>query len=1458
MRNNITNLRGSKNSSFNPHNKMEIWISNSLMVFYKFIFWLVLFLMIVIEVDGRSAILEDANLSWPETTEGTIINNIDSFSEKNLTRNSISMSEGLLSKNVIKRNFECLWVNSTLDSDGDGVIDSVDLDDDNDGILDTVEDVCVNAQIDWNHNGDNGQSQSATYTPNSEGYFMSAQDAIFGWGLDENSDNYAYTYLLRNADASNFSDAKVNNDYVELSFVPSDLLELESINLGFYTNGNSDPEFNIGNFKIAIEYSGEEGFGNPTLLFEDIQVGEMIAGGYIFISNDLESENIMLDSGTSYAFRFYLYDEQNSDWANRVRFDDVQFPVRSISSCDSDGDGLNDYVDTDSDGDGCPDALEGIGGFSYQDLENDTLTGGVDEFGVPLVATGDGQGIGTAQDSTQLGLGCVTLAKNDINQTAYDTNVSGKIMTNDSDPTGDVQWLESATALDFRGNPFPLIIGDRNNEIFDKNGISAGMISLYFDGSYDFDPAPTFTGTVPLNYTIEDTNGVEDEATLVIKVIPLTDPATNELPIANDDTNTTITDVNVNGNVISPNDFELENEVLTVTSALADISGDGMINEPITFGTPSIVHGINETGNTVTAGAITLNADGTYLFDPIMEFAGKVALLYTIEDENNGEDVATLTIRVLPYTDNQSFANDDASVGKVNELQTGNIRTNDSDPEDNFQVVTEAMDFNGAPLRVDGFTENQLRSNGTIVLGMDGSFIYTPLIDFIGTEIIDYVICDDDQNRPACDTATLYLTTLPFNSLVSTDDFNNTAFETQITACVGTNDVDPQDDELTFSLTSINGGMHLVTGYVIMEPDGSYTYYPGRGFSGPTQFEYQVCDDGQPALCDTSIVYLKVFPEMSAEIIQLVANPDVHSMISGQTGIGNVMVNDLDPDDLSPAVTTTANNAPIGGTDELGNYIFPAGNLTLTSNGNYSFTPVSGFTGMVNHDYAICNAVAPFVCDNSELMLKVVSGGVNTTFANDDAIITDVGVEVLGNVLSNDFDSEQDNQSVTEFFIDLDGDGMGDIPGAIDRPSLVSGFNDLGDFVADAGILTLNFDGSFDFKPSTDFTGNLNIPYTACDDAISDAACAEATLIISVMNVKRDFGDSPDNYPKVWHRAVTDVDGDNELDGPTDVWLGMKTDLEYSSTGHGIGDQFDDAISFGSNPGQFPLYAEPGESYVVNITVNSSQPDMVYYGMWIDWDEDGVYDDFYTGSQQTASPAIATTTITAPAIVGSSVNVRLRADDNPFAATDFSGGKTNGEAEDFQVLVVLPVELTQFNGRPNGCLVDLQWYTESEENFSHFELQRSNNGRDFEKLTNIQGKGGTGILFNYTYLDKGAQEENYYRLKMIDLDGTSDLSKVISVKTECHNKEKFILYPNPGVVGYGSLNLRLQSTSDKAHIHISDMYGRVIRKMVIETEINEINTIQMEVADLIEGSYFLQIIDGIKEYSETFTLINVE
>ncbi len=1305
-----------------------------------------------------------------------------------------------------------------IDSDQDGIGDLLDIDDDNDGITDTQE-TCgtdpleiVSSPINISINLDDYPSETT--------WFVSGPSGIVGAGGPYGTPNTTISATIEVTENG-----------------PYEFVIMDSYGDGLLGN----------NYSV----SGND-FATITAPFDD----QFTGGRPISII-----ENFNISSANQSIFSCLLTDPiLDNDRDGILNYQDADYCVLNASGVcadlDTDGDGIIDILDLDSDNDGCPDALEGLGNFTYTDIENDTLTGGVDEEGVPLVATALGQDLGYARDASQLGLACMTLAQNDVNQTPMNTDVSGNILTNDSDPTNDDQWLQSITLLNEEGNTFTGQIGGSPSNVYDENENLAGTISFYLDGSYDFDPAATFSGMVPMIYVVEDANGATDVATLTIEVIPFNDPNTNEGPIAHDDTNTTEMDMEVNGNVITTNDYDAKGHDLIVSAVVADIDGDGVVEDSLIIGTAAVVYGKNAVGELTEAGTMTLNAEGHYNFDPIAEFSGKVSIDYTIIDENDGDDQATLTITVLPNTGNQSFANDDVSIGNVDVSQSGNMTTNDEDPESDMQAVVDVKDNHGAPLVLDGATENTLRSSGTLVIDMDGSFDYSPGPGFIGTESIVYTVCDNVRPEAACDTATLYLTTLPFNSLESTDDFNNTPFETPLTANVSTNDLDPQDDELTFSLTSINGGMNLITGYVIMETNGTYTYHPGGNFSGFTQFQYQVCDDGVPALCDTSMVYLKVFPQINAETIQLVANPDAHTMEAGQTVTGNVMSNDLDPDDLNPLVTTTLTNAGVEGIDNNGNVVFPAGTMSLNGDGSYTFTPVAGFTGMVLKPYAICNAQAPAVCDDTELMLKVIPDVGNSTFANDDAVVTDAGVTIVGNILTNDNDNEMDGQSISDFLIDSNGDGTGDVSGAIGRPSVVSGFDDMGDYVADAGQLTVELDGSFSFVPNADFMGNLNIPYTVCDDATVDAACDDATLVISVLDVKRDYGDGPAVYPAVWHRAVTDADGNNELDGATDVWLGMNTNFETASTDPNVGDQFDDAISFGPNPGQFPLYAEAGQLYDVNIIVNSSQPDIVFYGMWIDWNEDGVYDDFYTGSQQTASPAIATATITAPSSTTGTINVRVRADDNPFSASDFAGGKTNGEAEDFQALVVLPVELASFVGRPNGCLVDLHWHTESEENFSHFELERSENGREFKKIAELAGNGGTGVPFSYNYLDKLAAVQNYYRLKMIDLDGTVAFSKVISVKTDCENRKAFTLYPNPGMVGDGSLNLRFNSTSGKAHIYIADMYGRTIRKLVLETEMNQENTIRLDVADLIEGSYYLQVIDGTIEYSETFILIN--
>ncbi len=295
-----------------------------------------------------------------------------------------------------------------FDSDGDGVLDSVDLDDDNDGILDTAE--CPSSQIEYLHNDSNGQSDAATFVPTTaSGYFSSTQNTSFGSGLNESTDNYAYTYLIRNATAANFTDAKIGNDYVQVSFLPSQNITIEHIGLGFFTNSNSVPDFNCGNFKIALEYSNNSAFTTPSLLFQDKQVGNMIAGGYLSYDYPIPSQ--LLSSGTNYFFRFYLYDEQNTDPSNRVRFDDLFIPFKVPSVCDLDGDGIANTIDLDSDGDGCPDAIEGGANFATTSLVTSTIAGGNSGTGYTGTSTSPVvKNLGNTVGSTTTTLGVPTVA----------------------------------------------------------------------------------------------------------------------------------------------------------------------------------------------------------------------------------------------------------------------------------------------------------------------------------------------------------------------------------------------------------------------------------------------------------------------------------------------------------------------------------------------------------------------------------------------------------------------------------------------------------------------------------------------------------------------------------------------------------------------------------------------------------------------------------------------------------------------------------------------------------------------------------------------------------------------------------------------------------------------------------------------------------------------------------------
>ncbi|QLQ08006.1 MAG: cadherin-like domain-containing protein [Anaerolineae bacterium] len=228
--------------------------------------------------------------------------------------------------------------------------------------------------------------------------------------------------------------------------------------------------------------------------------------------------------------------------------------------------------------------------------------------------------------------------------------------------------------------------------------VPAGTITLNANGTYTYIPALNFTGTVPVEYTITDDNTqpATDSATLTIKVVA--DTPANDPPVAQDDTASTEQGTPVDGNVLV-NDSDPDGDPITLTQVKVDTDGDGEADDVIPLSTPTPVYGTDENGNIVPAGTLTVNPDGTWAFTPEPGFTGQVPVEYTIEDPGHLTDDATLTITVVPNAGNQTFANDDANVGSQGETLTGNILTNDFDPEGNDQDVTLIdSDGDGTPI----------------------------------------------------------------------------------------------------------------------------------------------------------------------------------------------------------------------------------------------------------------------------------------------------------------------------------------------------------------------------------------------------------------------------------------------------------------------------------------------------------------------------------------------------------------------------------------------------------------------------------------------------------------------------------------------------------------------------------------------------------------------------------------
>ncbi len=159
----------------------------------------------------------------------------------------------------------------------------------------------------------------------------------------------------------------------------------------------------------------------------------------------------------------------------------------------------------------------------------------------------------------------------------------------------------------------------------------------------------------------------------------------------------------------------------------------------------------------------------------------------------------------------------------------------------------------------------------------------------------------------------------------------------------------------------------------------------------------------------------------------------------------------------------------------------------------------------------------------------------------------------------------------------------------------------------------------------------------------------------------------------------------------------------------------------------------------------------------------------------------------------------------------------------------LPVELSSLTAAKQFDNILINWQTATEINTSYFNVQKSNNGSVFNTIGNVKAKGNSSYSFTDANVNS-LSATNYYRLEIVDNDGSRNYSKIVEVNTVLNNN-KPIIYPNPA-------NDLIYFT--KQHIKQVKVYNSLGKIVMILNNIE--NDKAVDISNLTAGLYFVEVI----------------
>jgi VCBS repeat-containing protein len=496
-----------------------------------------------------------------------------------------------------------------------------------------------------------------------------------------------------------------------------------------------------------------------------------------------------------------------------------------------------------------------------------------------------------------------------------------------------------------------------------------------------------------------------------------------------DNASSATTLVTFNRPPVANDDFYSVNEdaVLSVSApgVLAnDTDADG---NPLTVATPRpICPPVN--------GSLLFNPEGSFSYTPNANFNGVDSFTYHVTDGSVTSAVAIVTITVVPVNDPPVAAADSYSTDEDTALTMAapGVLANDMDAD--FDSLVAAL--------VTG------PSHGVLFLNTDGSFLYTPALNYSGPDGFTYRASDGSAESGV---TTVSIVVRPVNDApVAEADAHATDEDTALSISapgVLANDADVDGDALTASVAS--GPAH---GTLTLNANGSFLYTPSANYNGPDSFTYKVSDgsvDSAPALVSITVRPINDIPVVTDDTYS--TDEDTALNISVPGVLGNDT--DVDGDALTAMLVADAAH----------------GTLTFNPNGSFAYTPAANYNGPDSFTYRAADGVAQSAIATVSITVRPINDApvvANDTYATDEDMPLNISTP---GVLANDSDME--------------GDAL--------TAQLVNG--------PAHGSLTLNPNGSFAYAPTGDYHGPDSFTYRA-NDGLADSSIATVSITVRPVN----------------------------------------------------------------------------------------------------------------------------------------------------------------------------------------------------------------------------------------------------------------------------------------------------------------------------------------------------------------------